>query len=45
MYLYFVATDDPAINIDRVTDFEEIRLEASRISPWFLETELWKQFS
>lgn len=24
---------------------EEIRLEASRISPWFLETELWKQFS
>lgn len=98
VYLYFVATDDPTINIDRVhrrvlqgghpvkdelvesryhrsialmtdackvahrayifdnsgakhkllaevTDFEEIRLEASRINPWFLETELWKAFS
>lgn len=98
VYLYFVATDDPTINIDRVhrrvlqgghpvkddlvvsryhrsialmteackvahrayifdnsgakhkllaevTDFEEIRLDASRISPWFLETELWKLFS
>lgn len=98
VYLYFVATDDPTINIDRVhrrvlqgghpvkddlvvsryhrsialmteacevahrayifdnsgarhrllvevTDGEEIRLESSRISPWFLETALWKSFS
>jgi predicted ABC-type ATPase len=98
VYLYFVATDDPAINIDRVhrrvlqgghpvddgrvidryhksiallseacevahrayvfdnsgsrhkllaevTDFETIRLASSRISPWFMETALWKAFS
>lgn len=98
VYLYFVATDDPAINIDRVhrrvlqgghpvveekvidryhrsialmteacevahrayifdnsgskhkllaevTDFDEIRLEASVLNPWFLDTELWKSFS
>ena len=28
-----------------VTDFESIRLASSRLSPWFLETRLWKLFS
>lgn len=98
VYLYFVATDDPAINIDRVrsrvlqgghpvpddkvidryhksialmteaceiahrafifdnsgskhkllaavTDFESVELKSSVMSPWFIETKLWKIFS
>jgi predicted ABC-type ATPase len=98
VYLYFVATDDPAINIDRVhrrvlqgghpvadekvidryhksialmteaceaahrayifdnsgakhkllaevTNFDTIRLEASVINPWLVETDLWRVFS
>lgn len=98
VYLYFVATDDPDINIDRVhrrvmqgghavadekvveryhksialmtracavahrayifdnsgskhkllaevTDFETIRLDASLLNPWFLDTDLWQAFS
>ncbi|MCE4558014.1 hypothetical protein [Pelomonas cellulosilytica] len=28
-----------------ITDFDEIRLDASVINPWFLGTELWKDFS
>ena len=98
VYLYFVATDDPTINIARVrgrvlqgghpvdddlvikryhksialmteackvahrayifdnsgakhnllaevTDFETMTLASSRISPWLLKTDLWKEFS
>ncbi|GAA6121579.1 zeta toxin family protein [Acidovorax sp. FG27] len=98
VYFYFVATDDPDINIDRVrrrvlqgghpvdnckvieryhksialmaqacevahrayifdnsgsrhkllaevTDFDTIRLAASRINPWLLGTDLWRAFS
>lgn len=97
VYLYFVATDDPTINIDRVhrrvlqgghpvsddkiisryhrsialmteacevahrayifdnsgakhkllaevSDADTLRLDASVINPWFLETDLWKTF-